>query len=117
MASFTARSCDKSGYHRNLGLDPRYSPAEMRLLGQRPRYQEGPPRGPVTSGCPPWGRGSQNTRSAIPHLGPLRGHREHSHDSRTLSHQERGTIAEEGTPDRLKLFGSHGQRPWFHEVM
>src|SRR5262249_6398747 len=21
------------------------------------------------------------------------------------------------TPDRSKLFGSHGQRPWFHEVM
>src|SRR5512142_3005267 len=22
-----------------------------------------------------------------------------------------------GTPDRLKLFGSHGQRPWLHEVV
>ncbi len=21
------------------------------------------------------------------------------------------------TPDRSKLFGSHGQRPWFHETM
>ena len=21
------------------------------------------------------------------------------------------------TPDRSKLFGSHGQRPWFHDVM
>jgi hypothetical protein len=28
----------------------------------------------------------------------------------------RGTPGE-GTPDRSKLFGSHGQRPWFHEVM
>jgi hypothetical protein len=27
----------------------------MRLLGQRPRYQEGPPRGPSTSGSPRWG--------------------------------------------------------------
>src|SRR5690348_8394238 len=27
----------------------------------------------------------------------------------------RGTSGE-GTPDRSKLFGSHGQRPWIHEV-
>src|SRR5262249_31528431 len=30
--------------------------AKMKLLGQRPRYQEGPPGGPDACGSPRWGR-------------------------------------------------------------
>ena len=40
----------------------------MRLLGQRPRYQEGPPRGPVPLGSPRWGRGFQPDPGTSPDL-------------------------------------------------
>src|SRR5260370_40830468 len=76
-----------------------------------------PPRGPVTSGCPRWGRSSQKPPSATPSKGPLHQRRGLSHDSRTLSHQGRRAFTEEGTPDRWKLFGSHGQRPWLQDVV
>jgi len=132
----------------------------MRLLGQRPRDQEGPlssrymsgrlprkrnrspssrqtrqkggrtyasegrsgpyvvprhdicpdPRGPVPWGSPRWGRGCQRTEASP----------DRSAEAALISLSEgrdllRGTSG--GTPDRSKLFGSHGQRPWFHEVM
>jgi hypothetical protein len=34
-----------------------------------------------------------------------------------LTDAEAGPFLGGSTPERLKLFGSHGQRPWFHEVM
>ena len=76
-----------------------------------------PPRGGRSRQLAPFG-GRQGSRPDRRHHAPApRWHRDHLHDSRTLSHQEREPNTEEGTPDRWKLFGSHGQRPWFHEVM
>src|SRR4051812_28442021 len=50
----------KMGFLINLYMD--FYVLIMRLLGQRPRYQEGPPRGPSTRGSPRWGRGGQAVR-------------------------------------------------------
>jgi hypothetical protein len=88
--------------------DGRY--LEMRLLGQRPRYQEGPPRRPATWGSPRWGRGCQADRGFSRPLGG--GHSDLA-GRRPWPRRTPG----KGTPVRSKLFGSHGQRPWFHEVM
>jgi hypothetical protein len=84
--------------------------SRMRLLGQRPRYQEGPPRGPATWRSPRWGRGCQADRGSSRSLGGGRS------DLALRRPWPRRTPGE-GTPDRSKLFGSLGQRPWFHEVM
>src|SRR5512142_1921674 len=105
----------------------------MRLLGQRPRYQEGPPRGPMTSGSPRWGQADQPTRTRrfdarSPRPAPARprlrlprlesgGVRRSPRTVRSSAHAPERGAEPGGTPDRSKLVGSHGQRPWLHNVV
>ena len=95
----------------------RYPPKAMRLLGQRPRYQEGPPEGAGHIQLPPLGAGKAEDPigDALPRL--LLGHRDHHHDPGTPFPPRAGPLTQEGTPDRSKLFGSHGQRPWLQDVV
>src|SRR5512146_2759372 len=101
----------------------------MRLLGQRPRYQEGPPEGAGPVRWPPSGAAS---RAAPTDGGALRGQLPQARPGGPASGWGCGAPGEpsappiplpteglrpEGTPDRSKLFGSHGQRPWFYEII
>src|SRR5262249_30750982 len=70
-----------------------------------------PPQGAGSVGEPPLGAWMSNGQRRFP-IARRRPPRTHS----TKAVPARGTRGE-GTPDRSKLFGSHGQRPWFHEVM
>jgi hypothetical protein len=97
---------------------------------QRTWYLGRPPEGAVPVGKPPWGA----SRSA--HPGSWRGGRTEpvprAFPRRTSQWLDRrrhlralGSSARisdrgaepKGTPDRSKLFGSHGQRPWLHDVV
>src|SRR4051812_34580105 len=103
----------------------------MRLLGQRPRYQEGPPRGGRSRAVAPFG-GGRASRAAPTDRDALRGQLPQARPGGPASGWGCGAPGEpsappiplpteglspEGTPDRSKLFGSHGQRPWFYEII
>src|SRR5262249_61089885 len=88
-----------------------------------------PPRGPVPSGGPLRGRDDQQTPAPrlvtgpAPRRGPSPGNPTTAGDHHppwlmgsSLRTPDRGP-SPEGPPDRSKLFGSHGQRPWLHEVV
>src|SRR5436305_15179660 len=105
----------------------------MRLLGQRPRYQEGPPEGAGHVGWPLGGEEFSGPRPsrlvarperptpANPPASPRppedRRRRTSPESPRPGGSRSRGGAEPGGTPDRSKLFGSHGQRPWLHEVV
>src|SRR5262249_14126563 len=71
-----------------------------------------PPRGPATWGSPRWGRGCQPDRGFSRSLGGG-----YSDLALRRPWRRRRRRPGEGTPDRSKLFGSHGQRPWLHDVV
>src|SRR5262245_26593536 len=70
-----------------------------------------PPRGGrLREVAPVRGVGINRTRASSATLG-------NGFSSEGVSDVKPSAIRGGGTPDRSKLFGSHGQRPWFHEVM
>src|SRR5688500_13023241 len=97
----------------------------MRLLGQRPRYQEGPPEGAGHVRWPPPGARRSADGAILTHrpedISPpfaLPPAAERTRPDRGDPRAELPIGAEgRGTPDRSKLFGSHGQRPWLHDVV
>src|SRR4051812_177834 len=71
---------------------PADPPNGMRLLGQRPRYQEGPPEGAGHVRLPPPGAGKPEVPIGDAPTRPLLDHRDHRHGRSTLSHQEPGRL-------------------------
>jgi hypothetical protein len=87
------------------------------LLGQRPRYQEGPPEGAGQVRMPPSGARRPAEPNPFASAGPPTASLAQALlPAPAVPLPERG--AEPGsTPDRSKPFGSHGHRPWLQEVV
>src|SRR4051812_48582136 len=88
-----------------------------------------PPRGPETWGSPLRGRGGQRGRprgvgtpsDGVPPARPDErsgggGASPGRPGAQRITPRPRGARTA-GTPDRWKLFGSHGQRPWLQDVV
>src|SRR5512142_2772020 len=112
------------------------SPRTARTRNKQPRPEAevlgGPPRGGRSRGVAPFGggevsraapTGSEPARSASRSQSPACDSA--AWGAASLANRGRiesrpptqGPVRSEGTPDRSKLFGSHGQRPWLHEVV
>jgi hypothetical protein len=107
-----------TSFSRSLGTSNRSERNLARIInhGQRPWYWEGPPapEGAVYVRLPPlgaWSWSGPGFSQAPTEASPL------MTNSRLIQCHARVLPSPDqngkSTPDRSKLFGSHGQRPWF----
>ena len=105
--------CDQWKRYRSRSL---FEVNPLRIInhGQRPWYWEGPPEGAVYVRLPPlgaWSWSGPGFSQAPTEASPL------MTNSRLIQCHARVLPSPDqngkSTPDRSKLFGSHGQRPWF----
>jgi hypothetical protein len=86
--------------------------------GQRPWYEKGPPEGAVYVRLPPLGAWSPSDPGFLPVTGIGFTIDDESQLCRCYPRVLPSTDQNgKSTPDRSKLFGSHGQRPWYQPLM